>query len=167
MSEEISIEDSKLSEGSLHSEESLQLVIFELSGEEFGIEIMQVSEIIPSSKITRIPRAPECVKGIINLRGKIIVVLDLNKRLGFSSKESDNLSKTIIVEFKETMIGMPVNSVSKIVRLCLSSIEPTPEMIKSKISAEYLMGVGKAENSPFILLNLAKVLGEEEIGELN
>ncbi len=163
MSEETSTEDSKFSEGSLHSEESLQLVIFELSGEEFGIEIMQVSEIIPASKITRIPRAPECVKGIVNLRGKIIVVLDLNDRLGFSSKKSDNLSKTIIVEFKGTKIGMPVNSVSEIVRLPLSSIEPIPEMVKSKINAEYLMGVGKAENRPLILLNLARVLGEEEI----
>jgi len=154
-------------EGSTFSEKNLQLVIFELSGEEFGVEIMQVSEIIPVSKITRIPQAPECVKGLINLRGKIIVVIDLNKRLGFSSKETDSLSKIIIVEVRGTVVGMLVNSVREIMRLPLSSIEPTPEMIKSKINAEYLTGVGKAGNRLLILLNLTRVLGEEEIDELN
>ncbi len=76
-------EDTIEKESSSSSEESLQLVSFELSGgEEFGVDIMQVSEIIPISKITRIPQAPECVKGLINLRGgKIVVVIDLNRRL--------------------------------------------------------------------------------------
>jgi purine-binding chemotaxis protein CheW len=149
------------------SEESLQLVVFELSGEEFGVGIMQVSEIIPISKITRVPQAPECVKGLINLRGKIIVVIDLNRRLGFSPRESDSLSRIIIVEVKDTTLGMLVNSVNGILKLPLSSIEPTPDMIKSKINSEYLTGVGKAGNRLFILLNLARVLGEEEIDELS
>lgn len=149
------------------SDEGLQLVVFELSGEEFGVDIMQVSEIIPAPKITRIPQAPECVKGLINLRGKIIVVIDLNIRLGFSPKESDELSRIIIVEVGDTVIGMLVNSVKEVMRLPSSSIEPTPEMIKSKINAEYLKGVGKLEDRLLILLNLAKVLGEEEVDELN
>ena len=79
-------EDTIEKESSSSSEESLQLVSFELSGEEFGVDIMQVSEIIPISKITRIPQAPECVKGLINLRGKIVVVIDLNRLLGFSPR---------------------------------------------------------------------------------
>jgi purine-binding chemotaxis protein CheW len=149
------------------SEETLQLVVFELSGEEFGVGIMQVSEIIPISKITRVPQAPECVKGLINLRGKIIVVIDLNRRLGFSPRESDSLSRIIIVEVKDTTLGMLVNSVNGILKLPLSSIEPTPDMIKSKINSEYLIGVGKAGNRLLILLNLARVLGEEEIDELS
>jgi purine-binding chemotaxis protein CheW len=154
-------------ESSTFSEKNLQLVIFELSGEEFGVEIMQVSEIIPVSRITSIPQAPECIKGLINLRGKIVVVIDLNKRLGFSSKETDSLSKIIILEVRGTVIGMLVNSVTEILRLPLSSIEPTPEIIKSKINAEYLTGVGKVGNRIIVLLNLARVLGEEEIDELN
>jgi len=149
------------------SDEGLQLVVFELSGEEFGVDIMQVSEIIPAPGITRIPQAPECVKGLINLRGKIIVVIDLNIRLGFSPKESDELSRIIIVEVGDTVIGMLVNSVKEVMRLPSSSIEPTPEIIKSKINAEYLKGVGKQEDRLLILLNLAKVLGEEEVDELN
>jgi purine-binding chemotaxis protein CheW len=154
-------------ESSTFSEKNLQLVIFELSGEEFGVEILQVSEIIPVSRITSIPQAPECIKGLINLRGKIVVVIDLNKRLGFSSKETDSLSKIIIMEVRGTVIGMLVNSVTEILRLPLSSIEPTPEIIKSKINAEYLTGVGKVGNRIIVLLNLARVLGEEEIDELN
>lgn len=156
-----------LEENSRFSEENLRLVIFELSGEEFGVDIMQVSEVIPVPRITRIPQAPECIKGLINLRGKILVVIDLNKRLGFPSKETDTLSRIIIVEVKDTVMGMLVNSVKEVMRLSLSSIQPPPEMIKSKINAEYLTGVGKAGNRLLILLNLAKVLGEEEIEELS
>lgn len=149
------------------SEELLQLVIFELSGEEFGVDIMLVTEIVPVSKITRVPQAPECVKGLINLRGKIIVVIDLNRRLGFSPRENDSLSRIIIVEVGNTTIGMLVNSVNGVLKLPLSSTEPTPDMIKSKINSEYLTGVGKVGNRLLILLNLARVLGEEEIDELN
>lgn len=156
-----------LDEGSRFSEENLRLVIFELSGEEFGVDIMQVSEVIPVPRITRIPQAPECVKGLINLRGKILVVIDLNKRLELNSKETDSLSRIIIVEVKDTVIGMLVNSVKEVINLPLSSIQPPPEMIKSKINAEYLTGVGKVGNRLLILLNLVSVLGDEEIEELN
>lgn len=153
-------------ESSISSEENLQLVVFELSGEEFGVNIMQVSEILPVLKITRIPQAPESVRGLINLRGKIIVVIDLNKRLGFGPKEDDSLSRIIIVEVNNTFLGMLVNSVKEVVKLPFSSIESTPEMIKSKINSEYLNGVGKIEGRLLILLNLARVLGEEEIEEI-
>ena len=153
-------------ESSISSEENLQLVVFELSGEEFGVNIMQVSEILPVLKITRIPQAPESVRGLINLRGKIIVVIDLNKRLGFGPKEDDSLSRIIIVEVNNTFLGMLVNSVKEVVKLPFSFIEPTPEMIKSKINSEYLNGVGKIEDRLLILLNLARVLGEEELEEI-
>ncbi len=149
------------------SDEWIQLVVFELSGEEFGVDIMQASEIMPVSKITRVPQAPECVKGLINLRGKIIVVIDLNRRLGFSPRESDSLSRIIIVKVGDTTIGMLVNSVSGVLKLPLSSIESTPDMIKSKINSEYLTGVGKVGRRLLILLNLAKVLGEAEVDELS
>lgn len=156
-----------LDEGSKFSEENLRLVTFELSGEEFGVNIMQVSEVIPVPRITRIPQAPECVKGLINLRGKILVVIDLNKRLDFSSKENDSLSRIIIVEVKDIVVGMLVNSVTEVMSLPPSSIQSPPELIKSKINAEYLTGVGKLESRLLILLNLARVLGEEEIEELS
>ncbi|AKB13592.1 MAG: chemotaxis protein CheW [Methanosarcina thermophila] len=156
-----------LEENSKLQEESLHLVTFELSGEEFGVDIMQVSEVIPVPRITRIPQAPECVKGLINLRGKILVVIDLNKRLGFQPKDTDSLSRILIVEVKDTVTGMLVNSVKEVMHLPLSSIEPPPEIIKSKINSEYLTGVGKVGDRLLIILNLAKVLGEEEIEELN
>lgn len=156
-----------IDEGSRFSSENLQLVTFELSGEEFGVDIMQVSEIIPVPRITRIPQAPACIKGLINLRGKILVVIDLNKRLEFSSKETNSLSRIIIVEVKDTVLGMLVNSVKEIMSLPFSSIQQPPEMIKSKINAEYLRGVGKIGSRLIILLNLARVLGEEEIEELS
>ncbi|MDD3043467.1 MAG: chemotaxis protein CheW [Methanosarcinaceae archaeon] len=148
--------------------ERLQVVVFKLSGEEFGVDIMHVSEIISVPKtITRVPQAPDFVKGLINLRGKIIVVINLNTRLGFAPQEEDEHSRIVVVEAGESQVGMLVNSVTRVKWLPLSCIEPTPEMIKSKINAEYLVGVGKVEEELLILLNLAKVLGEEEVDELS
>ena len=94
-------------------------------------------------------------------------MIDLNKRLEFSSKETDSLSRIIIVEVKDTVLGMLVNSVKEVMSLPFSSIQLPPEMIKSKINAEYLRGVGKIGSRLIILLNLARVLGEEEIEELS
>ena len=95
------------------------------------------------------------------------MVIDLNKRLGFQPKDTGSLSRILIVEVKDTVTGMLVNSVKEVMHLPLSSIEPPPEIIKSKINSEYLTGVGKVGDRLLIILNLAKVLGEEEIEELN
>lgn len=156
---------------SLHNEESaddlLQLVIFQLGGEEFGVEIMQVQEIIRMPDITRIPQSPEFVEGVINLRGKIIVVINLDTRFGLDLKELDENSRIIIVEVGETVVGMIVDSVSEVLRLPTTNVEPAPEIIKAKIHADYLKGVGKLDDRLLILLDLEKVLSEEEMTDIS
>jgi len=151
-------------ETSIYNEEStedlLQLVIFQLAGEEFGVEIMQVQEIIRMPDITRIPQSPEYVEGVINLRGKIIVVTNLDTRFGLQSKELDDDSRIIIVEVGETVVGMIVDSVSEVLRLSTANVEPAPEIISAKIQADYLRGVGKLDDRLLILLDLEKVLSE-------
>jgi len=151
-------------ETSIQTEEStedlLQLVIFQLAGEEFGVEIMQVQEIIRMPDITRIPQSPDYVEGVINLRGKIIVVTNLDTRFGLQSKELDDDSRIIIVEVGENVVGMIVDSVSEVLRLLTVNVEPAPEIITAKIHADYLRGVGKLDDRLLILLDLEKVLSE-------
>ena len=155
---------------SIHNTESaddlLQLVIFQLGGEEFGVEIMQVQEIIRMPEITRIPQSPEYVEGVINLRGKIIVVINLDTRFDLNSKELDDDSRIIIVEVGDNVVGMVVDSVSEVLRLATSSVEAAPEIISSKIKADYLKGVGKLDDRLLILLDLERVLSEEELSQV-
>ena len=160
MSEDVSIHDTE------SAEDLLQLVIFQLGGEEFGVEIMQVQEIIRMPEITRIPQSPEYVEGVINLRGKIIVVINLDTRFDLNSKELDDDSRIIIVEVGENVVGMVVDSVSEVLRLSTSSVEAAPEIISSKIKADYLKGVGKLDDRLLILLDLERVLSEEEMSQV-
>lgn len=144
--------------------EELQLVVFQLGGEEFGVDIMSVQEIIKMTNITRIPQAPPYVRGVINLRGKIIVVVDLDMRLDITGKEeADENSRIIVVEINDLVVGMMVDSVSEVMRLPKSNIEPAPPVIAAKIGAEYLQGVGKVGDRLLILLDLKKVLTDEEM----
>jgi len=141
-----------------HSEELLQLVIFQLGEEEFGLDIMQVQEIIRIPDITRIPHSPDHVKGVINLRGKIITVINLDTRFGMEQKGHDDNSRIIVAEVDENVVGMVVDSVSEVLRLPLSTVEPVPEIISGKINAHYLKGVGKLEDRMLILLDITKVV---------
>ena len=160
MSEDVSIHDTET------AEDLLQLVIFQLGGEEFGVEIMQVQEIIRMPEITRIPQSPGYVEGVINLRGKIIVVINLDTRFGLNSKELDDDSRIIIVEVGDNVVGMVVDSVSEVLRLSMSNVEPAPEIISTKIRADYLKGVGKLDDRLLILLDLERVLSEEEMSQV-
>jgi len=160
MTQETSIQTEK------SAQDLLQLVIFQLAGEEFGVEIMQVQEIIRMPDITRIPQSPEYVEGVINLRGKIIVVINLDTRFDLNSKELDENSRIIIVEVGENVVGMVVDSVSEVLRLPMANVEPAPEIIMSKIHADYLRGVGKLDERLLILLDLEKVLSKEEMAQV-
>lgn len=137
-----------------------QLVVFSLGLEEFAVNIMQVQEIIRMPEITRIPRSPDYVKGVINLRGKIIVVMDLDKRFGMSQKDMTDESRVVVVDIEGTVIGLVVDSVSEVIRLQGSNIDQTPEIIAQKINAEYLKGVGKLEDRLLILLDLENIISE-------
>ena len=148
------------------SDDLLQLVVFQLGGEEFGVEIMQVQEIIRMPDITRIPQSPDYVEGVINLRGKIIVVVNLDTKFDLHSKELDDDSRIVIVEVSSNVIGMIVDSVSEVMRLSASNVEPAPDIISTKIQADYLKGVGKLDDRLLILLDLERVLNEDEVAQV-
>ncbi|NJD76772.1 MAG: chemotaxis protein CheW [Candidatus Methanoperedens sp.] len=141
----------------------LQLVVFTIGSEEFGVEIMNVQEIIRMTNITRIPQAPGYIRGIINLRGRIIVVINLNVIMGMESKEQDENTRIIVASIGDTVMGFVVDSVSEVIRLPEKNVEPAPAVIASRIGTEYVLGVGKLDNRLLILLNLGKVLGASEL----
>lgn len=139
----------------------LQLVTFKIGKEEFSVDILKVQEIIRTMEITRVPRSPEFVEGVINLRGKVIPVIDLRKRFGLSKIEHDHDTRIIVVESTGKTVGMVVDSVSEVLRLNASTVEPPPEIVGG-VDSEYIDGVGKLEDRLIILLNLDKVLSPKE-----
>jgi len=133
-----------------------QLVTFKIENDEFGVDILKVQEINRMMNITRIPNAPDFVEGVINLRGKIIPIVDLRKKLGFPAKEYDKSTRIIVVELEGIVLGFIVDSVSEVLRIPNSTIEPPPSIIKG-IESEFIEGVGKLEDRLLILLELKKV----------
>lgn len=146
--------------------EEIQLVIFDLGGETYGIDIASVHEIIRMQAITKVPRTPHFVEGVINLRGKIIPVIDLHKRFNLPQTQETQHSRIIVVEVVGVTVGMIVDSVSEVLRLPVSNIEPPPPVITGAVDTAYLRGVAKWEEQLIILLDLDKVLLEKEQQEL-
>lgn len=142
-----------------------QVVRFMVGKESFGVDIGKVQEIVTVPDITRVPDTPDFLEGIINLRGKIVSVIDLRKRLKFYGSEKNKKNRILVTEFDGHVFGLVVDEVSEVLRLNPDNIEPPPEMFNSA-GAEYITGVGKLEDRIILLLDLGKVLGTEEISKL-
>jgi purine-binding chemotaxis protein CheW len=134
-----------------------QLVAFQLTGQNYGIDIDSVFEIIRVSTITKVPRTASFVEGVINLRGKIIPVIDLCTRFSLPRNEKTSESRIIIVDVEERTIGMVVDGVSEVGRVPVDSIEPPPPMIHG-IDSAFLRGISIIDSTMLILLNLKKVI---------
>lgn len=146
-------------------QDEIQLVIFELGEEEFGVDISQVKEIIRMQEITKIPNSPPFIKGVINLRGSITPVMDLRSRLGVQAKdETDNL-RIVIVEIEKSSLGVIVDSVDEVMRLSGKNIDPAPS-VTTTVETKYIWGVGKLKDRLLIMLDLNKVLSERELESL-
>ena len=145
--------------------ELLQLVSFTLGDEEFGVDILKVQEINRVIEITKIPKSPEFVDGVVNLRGKVIPVISLRKRFGLPEKEDDKSTRIVVVEIGGKIVGFMVDSVSEVLRIPASTIEPPPPLVAG-IDAEYIEGVGKLEDRLLILLDLDKILSSSEFNQL-
>lgn len=137
--------------------EILQLVTFKLGNEEYAVDILKVQEINRMVEITSIPNAPSYVEGVINLRGKVIPVINLRKKFGLDSKEMDSQSRIMVVDIGST-VGLIVDSVSEVLRLSSDTIEPPPPMTAGNGSSEYIKGVGKLTDRLLILLDIEELL---------
>jgi len=143
------------------SQNMLQLVSFKLKQEEFGVNILQVQEIIRMQEITNVPNAPGFVEGVINLRGRVIPIVDLRKRFGMETKEQSNATRIIVVMIGEVQVGLIVDEVSEVLRISEDTVEPPPPIVAG-IESDYIKGVGKLEDRLLILLDLNKILSMEE-----
>lgn len=140
-----------------------QLVTFKVGKEEFSVDILKVQEIIRMPDITRVPNAPGFVEGVINLRGKVIPIIDLRRRFGLPVTDKGAEARIIVVDSNSRIVGLVVDSVSEVLRLPQSTVEPPPDIIGG-VESDYIDGVGKLEGRLVILMNLDKVLtGRERV----
>ena len=144
-----------------HDGTLLQLVTFNISNEEFGIDILKVQEIIRTMEITKVPRAPEFVEGVINLRGKVIPIIDLRKRFGMDSRKHDSQTRIVVLELNRMIVGFVVDSVSEVLRIPADTVVPPPAVV-SGLDSEFISGVGKLEDRLLIMIDLDKLLSFEE-----
>ncbi len=145
----------------LDKKEVFQLVTFRLGNEEFSLDILKVQEIIRHMELTRVPRTPDFVDGVINLRGRVIPVLDLRKRFGLPSEDKTNETRIIVVDVDDRTVGLKVDAVSEVLRIPSDTVEPPPAIVTGAES-EYIKGVGKLDGRLLILLDVAKILSRSE-----
>jgi len=147
-------------------EELIQLVSFNLSGEEYGVEVLSVREIIRMSTITKMPNTPYFVEGIINLRGKVIPIIDLRKRFGLEEQEPDSKTRIMVMDDGKGLTGLVVDSVSEVIRIHGSEIQPPPPLISENISQEFIAGVFNHADRLLIVMNSHRMFNEDEQGYL-
>ena len=140
----------------------LQLVSFVVGTEEFAISILSVQEINRMMQITRVPQSPPFIEGVINLRGKIIPVMDLRKRFGLGKLEDHSDARIVVVEVKGRVIGFTVDRVNEVLRLRADIVEPPPTMVCS-IDSDFVKGVGKLDDRLLILLDLERLFSSEDL----
>ena len=134
-----------------------QLVVFDLASEFYGVDIGDVREIIRMQSITRVPGAPPFVEGVINLRGSVVPVVDLRKRLDLTLTEQTQETRIVVVDIAGRDVGVIVDGVTEVLRIPLSSVEPPSSMI-ANVDSDYLRGIARLEGRLIILLDLSKAL---------
>ena len=139
----------------------LQMVSFAVGKEDYGINIETVKEVIKIKSITQLPKTPSFVRGVINLRGDVIPIIDLREKFGLEQEDYTEMTRIIVVDIDDKSIGMVVDSVSNVINIAQSDIEPPPPLV-SGLSEEYLKGVGKIGEELIILINIDKILTTDE-----
>ncbi len=137
------------------------LVLFTIAGEKYAVDINSVYEIIRPQPITRVPKAPFFVEGIINLRGKVVPVVDMRKRFGLADTEQTKDSRIMVVDSNGESVGIIVDAVTEVLRIPADSIEPPSNIIIST-SLDYMLGIAKRNGDMIVLLDLNKVLSKEQ-----
>lgn len=144
----------------------IQLVTFRLKDESYGINVMQVQEVLRVAEIAPVPGAPHYVLGIINLRGNVVTVIDTRVRFGLPSAEINDLSRIIVIESEAQVVGILVDSVAEVVDLPMSEIDSAPN-VGNEESSRYIQGVASRNSNLLIVVDLNKLLSEEEWAEMS
>jgi purine-binding chemotaxis protein CheW len=142
-------------------EKDYQVVGFRIGNETYGVRIASVREIVRVPEITMVPNAPDVIEGVINLRGKIIPVMDLRKRFGGVAIQQDKKNRILVVELENKLLGLIVSSASEVLKIPPSEIE-SPGSVFAEGESSYVTGVGKLKGRLIILLDIAKLLHQPE-----
>lgn len=148
-----------------YSGKGTQFVTFMLAEEKYGLDILKVRELISYSHITRIPNMPNFLKGVLNLRGLVVPVVDLRKKFNMSAREYNKYTVIVILHVEKKLIGIIVDSVTDVIYLDPEQIQPTPEF-SFKIDTAFVKGIGRFKEEMIILLNSDKLLSLDEMGLL-
>lgn len=145
------------------SHEIIQLVSFELGGEEYGIDVLKVREIIRMPPITTMPNTPGYVDGIINLRGTVVPIISLRRRFGLPEQNSDRNSRILVMEVCGNLTGFVVDAVAEVIRLDSADIQPPPSMVLSSgIGQEFITGVFNHAERLLVIMDVDRIFSEEE-----
>ena len=147
--------------------DDMQLVVFDLDNEEYGVEIGQVREIIKMEEISKIPRAPDYIEGVINLRGQVTTVISLRKKFGLEQKEVDQYTRIIVAEIDGLTLGITVDAVNEVLKLPTKNIEPTPAIVANDVDTRYIRGIGKLDDRLLILLDIHRIMNEDELEQMD
>jgi purine-binding chemotaxis protein CheW len=149
-----------------HNDQVLQWVTFQLENETYGVNVMVVKEVLKLQAIAPVPGAPDYVLGIINIRGTLISVVNTRSRFGLQDREADDNTRIVIIEIGKHIIGILVDSVAEVVYLRRSQIESAPQINRDD-SVKFIQGVYHRDNQLLILVELEKLLSEDELSELD
>ncbi len=145
--------------------EMRQLISFTVGAEEYGLELLRVKEVIRMRQITWLPKAPPCVKGIINLRGDVIPIVDLRERFGLQQEQQTASTRVIVVEVGGKPVGMVVDSASQVVRVPADQFDPTPAVMGER-SRDFITAVGKTGDRLIIMIDVDRILDSEEMSQI-
>lgn len=138
-------------------EEFLQFVTFEMEGEEFAVDVLRVQEIIRPAEVTDLPHCPDFLDGLINLRGKVILIINLRKRFNYPQVEPKSENRVIVVDIDGEIIGLYVDEVSEILRISPDVVEPIP-VVENKTEKEYLSGMAQIDDRIVVIIDVDKIL---------
>ncbi|MUK89040.1 chemotaxis protein CheW [Ornithinibacillus sp. L9] len=146
-------------------ENYMKVIVFTLKGQRFGVDVQQVISIEKIQEITKVPRTSEFIKGVINLRGETIPIVDLKERLEIEQTESSPNNRFLIVQVEDVQVGLIVDSATDVLDINTDAIQPAPKMIGG-VQEVFLQGVAKLESELLIMLDLGRVLDLEQTNEI-
>lgn len=144
---------------------SLQIVCFKIGNEEYGIDILQVQEILKLPKVTKLPKSKPFIMGVIDLRSKVLPIVDLSKRFGIEANRTSENSRAIVVNIAGKRVGLGIDSVSHVFKLNAGDIEPPPPVVRG-ISGKYIVGIAKMEDSFVVILDINQMFTSEDLNAI-
>jgi purine-binding chemotaxis protein CheW len=143
-----------------------QAVCFMLGSEEYALDIAQVQEIIRLPEIRSVPRSPDFVEGVVNLRGKILPVIDLRKRFNLPAGDPTRKSRIVVVNLPPIYVGLQVDAVTEVLQIPVGAVEPAPDLVMTSLDASYIRGIAKLDARLLVVLDLGRILAPREVEAL-